>query len=84
MQRGGARGETASCRRRPLSGRGRQRPRPKKFSTVAPRPPRSARRFDPASGEPTHDSEGAALEGKALDKARKELEKQRKVGKSEL
>ena len=36
--------------------------------------------FDPASGEPTHDKEGKPLEGKALDKARKELEKQHKVG----
>ena len=33
-----------------------------------------------ATGEPTHDKEGAALEGKALDKARKEVEKQKKVG----
>lgn len=36
-------------------------------------------KFDPASGEPTHDKEGQALEGKALDKAKKELEKQKKV-----
>jgi cysteinyl-tRNA synthetase len=33
-----------------------------------------------AAGEPTHDKEGGALEGKALDKARKELEKAKKVG----
>lgn len=32
-----------------------------------------------ATGEPTHDKEGAALEGKALDKARKEVEKQKKA-----
>ncbi|KAL4430549.1 hypothetical protein ABPG77_005789 [Micractinium sp. CCAP 211/92] len=36
-------------------------------------------RWDAATGEPTHDKEGAALEGKALDKARKEVEKQKKV-----
>jgi hypothetical protein len=36
--------------------------------------------WDAVSGEPTHDREGAALEGKALDKARKEVEKQKKVG----
>lgn len=35
--------------------------------------------WDPASGDPTHDKEGAALEGKAVDKAKKEVEKQRKV-----
>lgn len=36
-------------------------------------------KFDPETGEPTHDKEGAALEGKAKDKARKELEKLKKV-----
>ena len=35
--------------------------------------------FDGATGEPTHDAAGAALECKALEKARKELEKQLKV-----
>ena len=30
-------------------------------------------------GEPTHDAEGNALEGKALDKAKKEFEKQKKI-----
>ncbi|GAB4823051.1 hypothetical protein N2152v2_010097 [Parachlorella kessleri] len=36
--------------------------------------------FDPVSGDPTHEAAtGAALEGKALDKARKDMEKQRKV-----
>lgn len=35
--------------------------------------------FDPVSGDPTQDASGAALEGKALDKARKEMEKARKV-----
>ncbi|PRW33977.1 Cysteinyl-tRNA synthetase isoform C [Chlorella sorokiniana] len=35
-------------------------------------------RFD-AAGEPSHDKEGAALEGKGLDKARKEVEKQKKA-----
>eukprot|EP00195_Chlamydomonas_chlamydogama_P001473 CAMPEP_0202920984 /NCGR_PEP_ID=MMETSP1392-20130828/77139_1 /ASSEMBLY_ACC=CAM_ASM_000868 /TAXON_ID=225041 /ORGANISM="Chlamydomonas chlamydogama, Strain SAG 11-48b" /LENGTH=790 /DNA_ID=CAMNT_0049614513 /DNA_START=176 /DNA_END=2548 /DNA_ORIENTATION=+ len=36
-------------------------------------------RFDPATGEPTHDKEGKELEGKAKDKAKKDLEKARKV-----
>ena len=36
-------------------------------------------KFDEVSGEPTHDAEGAVLEGKALDKAKKEFEKQKKV-----
>ena len=37
--------------------------------------------FDPVSGDPTRDAAtGAALEGKALDKARKDMDKQRKVG----
>lgn len=31
------------------------------------------------AGNPTHDAEGAALEGKALDKAAKEMDKQRKL-----
>ncbi|GLC35821.1 hypothetical protein PLESTB_000497800 [Pleodorina starrii] len=35
--------------------------------------------FDPASGEPTHDKEGKPLEGKAKDKARKDVEKAAKV-----
>lgn len=35
--------------------------------------------FDEATGEPTHDKDGAALEGKAKDKARKDWEKQVKV-----
>jgi len=34
------------------------------------------------AGEPSHDKEGAALEGKALDKAKKEVEKQKKVSSS--
>jgi len=36
-------------------------------------------KFDEATDEPTHDKEGTALEGKALDKGRKDLEKVRKV-----
>lgn len=36
-------------------------------------------KFDPESGDPTHDAAGAVLEGKALDKARKDIEKARKV-----
>ncbi|KAG2442848.1 hypothetical protein HXX76_002927 [Chlamydomonas incerta] len=36
-------------------------------------------KFDAASGEPTHDKEGNALEGKAKDKARKDFEKAAKV-----
>lgn len=36
-------------------------------------------RFDPATEEPTHDAAGVALEGKALDKARKDFEKAKKV-----
>eukprot|EP00198_Chlamydomonas_reinhardtii_P013988 XP_001703325.1 predicted protein [Chlamydomonas reinhardtii] len=36
-------------------------------------------KFDEASGEPTHDKEGNALEGKAKDKARKDYEKAAKV-----
>ena len=36
-------------------------------------------KFDPTSGEPTHDKDGVELEGKARDKARKDLEKARKV-----
>lgn len=36
-------------------------------------------RFDPASGEPTHDKDGVELEGKGRDKARKDLEKARKI-----
>ena len=35
--------------------------------------------FDGTTGEPTHDAQGVALEGKALDKAKKDLEKQKKV-----
>ena len=35
--------------------------------------------FDPATGDPTHDAAGALLAGKAVDKAKKEAEKQRKV-----
>lgn len=35
--------------------------------------------FDAASGEPTHDKDGNALEGKAKDKARKEWEKAVKI-----
>ena len=33
----------------------------------------------PFAGEPTHDKDGNALEGKALDKARKEVDKAKKV-----
>ncbi len=36
-------------------------------------------KFSEETGEPTHDAEGAVLEGKALDKAKKEIEKQKKV-----
>jgi cysteinyl-tRNA synthetase len=36
-------------------------------------------RFDDVTGEPTHDASGSVLEGKALDKARKDLEKAKKV-----
>ena len=36
-------------------------------------------KFDPVSGEPTHDKDGVELEGKAKDKAKKDLEKARKV-----
>lgn len=36
-------------------------------------------KFDKSTGEPTHDAQGTLLEGKALDKAKKELEKQKKV-----
>lgn len=35
--------------------------------------------FDGATGEPTHDAAGAALEGKSAEKAKKEVEKARKV-----
>eukprot|EP00879_Flechtneria_rotunda_P018102 GHRR01018980.1.p1 GENE.GHRR01018980.1~~GHRR01018980.1.p1 ORF type:complete len:272 (+),score=128.34 GHRR01018980.1:970-1785(+) len=35
--------------------------------------------FDQATGEPTHGKDGQLLEGKARDKARKDLEKARKV-----
>ncbi|KAF8056247.1 CARS1 [Scenedesmus sp. PABB004] len=35
--------------------------------------------FEPDSGEPTHDKDGAPLEGKAREKGRKDLEKVRKV-----
>ncbi|KAI3425944.1 hypothetical protein D9Q98_007914 [Chlorella vulgaris] len=35
--------------------------------------------WDPEGGMPTHDKQGAALAGKALDKALKEVEKQRKL-----
>lgn len=38
-------------------------------------------KFDPETGAPSHDAEGAALEGKALDKAKKDVEKQKKVRK---
>lgn len=36
-------------------------------------------RFDAQSGDPTHDKDGAELEGKAKDKARKDVEKARKI-----
>ena len=36
-------------------------------------------KFDETTGEPTHDVAGVALEGKALEKAKKELEKQKKM-----
>ena len=36
-------------------------------------------KFDPQSGDPTHDKDGAELEGKAKDKARKDMEKARKI-----
>jgi cysteinyl-tRNA synthetase len=36
-------------------------------------------KFSEETGEPTHDAEGAVLEGKALDKAKKEIEKQKKI-----
>ncbi|KAI8470955.1 MAG: hypothetical protein J3K34DRAFT_419036 [Monoraphidium minutum] len=36
-------------------------------------------RFDPASGDPTHAKDGAELEGKAADKARKDMDKARKL-----
>lgn len=36
-------------------------------------------KFDEATGEPTHDKEGNALDGKAKDKARKDFEKAAKV-----
>jgi hypothetical protein len=36
--------------------------------------------FDPGTGDPTHDAAGVVLEGKALEKAKKDVEKQRKVG----
>lgn len=36
-------------------------------------------RFDAATGEPTHDKDGSELEGKAKDKARKDVEKAKKV-----
>lgn len=36
-------------------------------------------KFDPESGEPTHDAEGNVLEGKALDKSKKDFEKAKKV-----
>jgi hypothetical protein len=35
--------------------------------------------FDSSTGDPTHDAAGVLLEGKAVDKAKKETEKQRKV-----
>lgn len=55
-------------------------PRQPHHLSLRRQPPRSCCRWDAATGEPTHDKEGAALEGKALDKARKEVEKQKKVG----
>jgi hypothetical protein len=36
-------------------------------------------KFDSATGEPTHDKEGVALEGKAKDKAMKDFDKAKKV-----
>eukprot|EP00887_Chlorella_sp_A99_P008002 scaffold12.g8002.t1 len=39
--------------------------------------------FDPTTGDPTRDKDGAALEGKAADKAKKEMEKQRKASGAE-
>jgi len=36
-------------------------------------------KFDEANGEPTHDAAGGALEGKALEKARKDFDKAKKV-----
>lgn len=56
-----------------------------KFSDLLALPPLDAElaakysKCDPESGEPTHDKEGNALEGKAKDKARKEWEKLKKV-----
>lgn len=35
--------------------------------------------FDAASGDPTHGADGQPLEGRALDKAKKDADKQRKV-----
>lgn len=56
-----------------------------KFEKLAALPPPAEQlaekysRFDPGSGDPTHDAAGAALEGKALDKGRKEVERLRRV-----
>jgi hypothetical protein len=36
-------------------------------------------KFNEETGEPTHDAKGTALDGKALDKAKKEIEKQKKI-----
>ena len=53
--------------------------RPHPLSPQLCDPPTCHSRLFAAAGEPTHDKEGTALEGKALDKARKEVEKQKKV-----
>lgn len=71
--RGGGQAQTARAARRPQSQNLPCALQPMYCPALAP-PPTPA-----ASGDPTHDKEGAALEGKALDKARKEVEKQKKV-----
>jgi cysteinyl-tRNA synthetase len=56
-----------------------------KFEKLAALPPPAAAladkygAFDPGSGDPTHDAGGAPLEGKALEKGRKEAERLRRV-----
>lgn len=42
-------------------------------------PPAKYSQFDPETGDPTHDKDGNLLEGKAKDKAKKEMDKIRKT-----
>lgn len=48
------------------------------MTSAAPQALSAKYKFD-ASGNPTHDKDGNALEGKAMDKALKDIEKEKKV-----